>query len=76
MVSSGCMNAMYLGGCDTTTADLTWSSRTEYEIATFIDAAELMRILVESGYNASLGINEDAKTRKKKPYIVTVVQAG
>jgi hypothetical protein len=78
MVSADCMNAMYMGVEDPAkmTTTMTWSSRTEFEICCFIDASELMRILVENGYNAALMVNEDAKTRKKKPYLVSVVYGG
>lgn len=78
MVSSNAMNALYMGveNPSDTTAALTWSSQTDYEMCCFVDASELMRILVENGYNATLTVNQDSKTRKKKPYLVSVVCAG
>lgn len=76
MVSANCMDAMYMGTEATTATTLTWSSQTDFEIACFVDAAELMRILVENGYNATLMVNENSKTRKKKTYLVSVVCAG
>ena len=78
MVSANGMNAMYMSVDDPAkmTTTTTWSSRTEFEISCFIDASEIMRILVENGYNAALLVNQDEKTRKKKPYLVSVVYGG
>ena len=78
MASANGMNALYMGVDDPAkmTTTVTWSSRTEFEICCFIDASEIMRILVENGYNAALMVNEDEKTRKKKPYLVSVVYGG
>lgn len=68
MVDSSYMNAMY--DFTSTTAS---TSFLDFEIASLIDASDLMRILVENGYRATLTTNSDQKNKKKKPYVVQVV---
>lgn len=68
MVDSSYINAMYDFTSTTSSAAFL-----DFEIASFIDASDLMRILVENGYRATLTTNQDQKNKKKKPYVVQVI---